>query len=164
MPGDLRQGPDIAQSTTGNLGSIPDISKVTLRQLLEDVKDSEGEAFFQQATSRAKKAKARASVAFDADGKAVIEFFSTADASTAPHELYHVFRREMAQTAADPRASERARRDWATIEAFVGAKPGQAWTRKMEEKFASAGQTTKERSEMRQSYQMVQRELATKHF
>ncbi|MBB5143958.1 hypothetical protein [Desulfovibrio intestinalis] len=82
----------------------------------------------------------RAAVTFDADGKAVIEFFATSDFSSAPHELYHVFRREMAQTAAHPEAPARVREDWAKIEEFVGAEPGQKWTREMEEKFARAGE------------------------
>ena len=47
MPGDLRQGPGIAQNATGKLGSTPGISKISLRSLLEDVNDSEGNRFFQ---------------------------------------------------------------------------------------------------------------------
>lgn len=49
MPGDLRQGPGIAQNATGKLGSTPGISEISLRSLLEDVNDSEGQAFFQPA-------------------------------------------------------------------------------------------------------------------
>lgn len=84
----------------------------------------------------------RARVTFDAaeGGRAVIEFFSAADASSAPHELYHIFRREMAESAARPDAPQRVREDWARIEEFVGAEPGQTWTRAMEEKFARAGE------------------------
>ena len=86
--------------------------------------------------------EARARVTFDAaeGGRAVIEFFSAADASSAPHELYHIFRREMAESAARPDAPQRVREDWAHIEEFVGAEPGQTWTREMEEKFARAGE------------------------
>lgn len=86
--------------------------------------------------------EARARVTFDAaeGGRAVIEFFSAADASSAPHELYHIFRREMAESAARPDAPQRVREDWARIEEFVGAEPGQTWTREMEEKFARAGE------------------------
>lgn len=85
---------------------------------------------------------ARARVTFDAaeGGRAIIEFFSAADASSAPHELYHIFRREMAESAARPDAPQRVREDWARIEEFVGAEPGQTWTRAMEEKFARAGE------------------------
>lgn len=86
--------------------------------------------------------EARARVTFDAaeGGRAVIKFFSAADASSAPHELYHIFRREMAESAARPDAPQRVREDWARIEEFVGAEPGQTWTREMEEKFARAGE------------------------
>lgn len=82
----------------------------------------------------------RAAVNFDTDGKSVIQFFSSSDFSSAPHELYHVFRREMAQTAAHPDAPARVREGWAKMEEFVGAEPGQTWTREMEEKFARAGE------------------------
>ena len=76
----------------------------------------------------------------DANGKAVITFFASADFSSAPHELYHVFRRDLADAAREPAASPRVREQWAKIEAFVGAKPGEAWTREMEEQFARAGE------------------------
>ena len=82
----------------------------------------------------------RAQVNFDANGKAVITFFASADFSSAPHELYHVFRRDLADAAREPAASPRVREQWAKIEAFVGAKPGEAWTREMEEQFARAGE------------------------
>lgn len=82
----------------------------------------------------------RASVNFDSDGKSVVQFFGSSDFSSAPHELYHVFRREMAQTAAHLDAPARVREGWAKMEEFVGAEPGQTWTREMEEKFARAGE------------------------
>ena len=46
----------------------------------------------------------------------------------------------MAESAARPDAPQRVREDWARIEEFVGADPGQAWTREMEETFARAGE------------------------
>nr|DAG73924.1 MAG TPA: crystallin beta/gamma motif-containing protein [Caudoviricetes sp.] len=83
----------------------------------------------------------RARVTFGAeDGRAVIEFFKSADVTSAPHELYHIFRREIEQTAKAEGASERSKQMWRRIEEFVGAEPGQAWTREMEEKFARAGE------------------------
>lgn len=82
----------------------------------------------------------RARVDFDADGRAVISFFRSSDFSSAPHELYHIFRRELAETALAPDASPDARERWAKIEEFVGAEPGRAWTGEMEEKFARAGE------------------------
>ncbi|WP_418764643.1 hypothetical protein [Mailhella sp.] len=83
----------------------------------------------------------RARVTFGAeDGRAVIEFFKSADVTSAPHELYHIFRREIEQTAKAEGASERSKQMWRRIEEFVGAEPGQVWTREMEEKFARAGE------------------------
>lgn len=79
-------------------------------------------------------------VAFLDDGKAVIEFFKSADASTAPHELYHVYRRVMEKYSADANASPRMKDDWIAACEFVGARPGEAWTTEMEEKFARAGE------------------------
>lgn len=82
----------------------------------------------------------RAAVNFDADGKALMSFFASADPTSAPHELYHIFRREMAQTAADAAAPPHVREDWRKVLDFVGAEEGQAWTRDMEERFARAGE------------------------
>ncbi len=84
----------------------------------------------------------RGHVMFNAteDGRAVIEFFKSADASTAPHELYHIFRREMEKTANTEGVSERAREMWRQVCDFVGAKEGEKWTVEMEEKFARAGE------------------------
>lgn len=79
-------------------------------------------------------------VMFDAEtGRAVVTFFRSADASTAPHELFHIFRREMEHTAIAADGSAHAKEQWRRINEFVGAKEGQAWTEEMEEKFANAG-------------------------
>ena len=105
-----------------------------LQALLAVVKSSGvgGDTLFQNVS--------RARVDFGADGKAVIEFFNSSDFTSAPHELYHIFRRELAETATAPDASPRTREQWAKIEEFVGAKPGRTWARDMEEKFARAGE------------------------
>lgn len=83
--------------------------------------------------------QARGAVSFD-EGKAVITFFQNSDATTAPHEMFHIFRREMAEAAHMPGASDAIRTRYAQMEDFVGAKPGKAWTRSQEEKFARAGE------------------------
>jgi len=83
--------------------------------------------------------RARGAVSFD-EGKAVITFFQNSDATTAPHEMFHIFRREMADAAHAPGASDTIRARYAQMEDFVGAKPGKAWTRSQEEKFARAGE------------------------
>ncbi len=82
----------------------------------------------------------RGQVQFDAEtGRAVVTFFQSADVSTAPHELFHIFRREMERTALAADGSAHAREQWRKACEFVGAKDGQAWSREMEEKFADAG-------------------------
>jgi len=74
------------------------------------------------------------------DGRAVISFFQNSDLTSAPHELFHIFRREMAETAADPHATTLARSQWQRIQDFAGAKQGGIWTPEMEERFARAGE------------------------
>ena len=82
----------------------------------------------------------RGQVQFDAEtGRAVVTFFQSADVSTAPHELFHIFRREMERTALAADGSAHAREQWRKACEVVGAKDGQAWSREMEEKFANAG-------------------------
>lgn len=82
----------------------------------------------------------RASVTFEEEGRAVIRFFSSVDPTSAPHELYHIFRRELAETAADATAPARVREDWRAIEEFVESRPGEAWDVFQEERFAKAGE------------------------
>lgn len=82
----------------------------------------------------------RASISWSEDSKAIISFLQNPDASSVPHELFHLFRREMAETAASPTASEAIRTRYAQIEEFVGAQPGKKWTTAQEEKFARAGE------------------------
>jgi len=83
---------------------------------------------------------ARGAVLFRKDGRTVVQFFKAADFATAPHEMYHLFRREMERTAMLADAPARVREDWAKVLDFAGAEPGKAWTRAMEEKFARAGE------------------------
>ena len=82
----------------------------------------------------------KASVHFEAGGKAVVSFFENADASSAPHELFHIFRREFAETASQGNAPEHLRRDLQAIEDFLGVKSGEVPSVKMEEEFASLGE------------------------
>ena len=83
----------------------------------------------------------RARVSFgEADAYALVEFFKSADPSTAPHEMYHIFRRIMADMYDDPNASEASRERYRKACEFVGAEPGKAWTRAQEEMFARAGE------------------------
>lgn len=83
--------------------------------------------------------QARGAVSFDG-GRAVITFFQNSDATTTPHEMFHIFRREMAEAAKLPGASDAIRARYAQMEDFVGVKSGRPWTRSQEEKFARAGE------------------------
>ena len=74
------------------------------------------------------------------DGKAVVTFFKNADASTLPHEMFHIFRRELADTASREGASPQSKDMWARVCEFVGAKEGEKWTVEQEEMFARAGE------------------------
>jgi len=83
----------------------------------------------------------RGSVTFrPEDGKAVITFFKNTDASTLPHEMFHIFRRELAETAGMEGSSPQSRDMWAKVCEFVGAKEGEKWTVEQEEMFARAGE------------------------
>jgi len=74
------------------------------------------------------------------DGRALIEIFKAADATSPPHELYHLFRRQMAESASDPNAPQRVKDMYRQACEFVGAEPGKPWTVEQEEKFARAGE------------------------
>lgn len=83
----------------------------------------------------------RARVTFgEADAYAMVEFFKAADPSSAPHEMYHIFRRIMSEMYDDPNASEASRERYRKACEFVGAEPGKVWTREQEEMFARAGE------------------------
>lgn len=83
----------------------------------------------------------RARVSFgEKDAYAVVEFFKAADPSSAPHEMYHIFRRIMSELYDDPRASEASKERYRKACEFVGAEPGKVWTPEQEEKFARAGE------------------------
>ena len=86
-------------------------------------------------------ASPRAAVNFKEDGKAIASFFKSADITSAGHEIYHIFRREFAETAASTDAPASVKRDWDSIAEYVGAEDGKPWTREMEEKFARAGES-----------------------
>lgn len=124
-----------ASIANGPVGQTPDNALQVQEAFESTLKQERGEG----KPSSGEKAP-RARVDFDADGRAMITFFKASDFSSAPHELYHIFRRDLAEAALDPNASPRAREQWAKIEEFVGAKPGQTWTTAMEEKFAQSGE------------------------
>lgn len=75
------------------------------------------------------------------ENQAVVHFFEAKDLSTAPHEIFHIFRRVLENMATREGASLKVRQDWALACEFVGAKVGEGWTREQEEKWADAGLT-----------------------
>ncbi|MBP8291321.1 MAG: DEAD/DEAH box helicase family protein, partial [Caldilineaceae bacterium] len=83
-------------------------------------------------------ATARGAAEFLDDGRAILRGLEAPDVSTAVHEMAHVFRRDLAAVA---RMDERAAADMLTLNKWVGLKPGQAWTREMEEQFARGFET-----------------------
>lgn len=92
MPGDLRQPPDLAE-TSGKTGSNPGISKITLRRLLEGVKDHKGNRFLQGS---------RGAVSFGASGDSITSIFKDAsDPSTPIHEGAHIFINDLIRVVAD---------------------------------------------------------------
>ena len=80
----------------------------------------------------------RGATHFGPDGKALIQLFKHANASTIIHELGHVARRSLADLARSGQAPEQVAADWRTMARFVGADPADPWTVAQEEKFAEA--------------------------
>ena len=134
-----------ARNTQSRMSMTLEERLASLASETEDVAREE-QIFFENTIRAAMAEEAppgpKAAVTFDAaeDAKAIISFFQSADVTSAPHEIYHIFRRELAETAMAEGASEKSRQMWRQACEFVGAEPGQAWTREMEEKFAMAGE------------------------
>jgi len=82
----------------------------------------------------------RARTRWNPNGKAVVDFFQTTDLTSAPHEMFHIFRRMVADAAEDPNAAANVKSHWDTIRDFVGAKENSPLSVEMEEKFARAGE------------------------
>jgi hypothetical protein len=82
----------------------------------------------------------RGATQFAQDGQALIHFFEAKNLSTAPHEVYHVFRRVLEDMAGHPNAPQWVKDDWSRACEFVGAEVGQRWTPEQEEKWARAGE------------------------
>lgn len=72
------------------------------------------------------------------EAKGIIRFFQSADISSAGHEIGHSLRRVLELGANMDNAPDFVRQDWEAACAFVGAKPGAAWTVEQEEKFADS--------------------------
>ena len=139
MPGDLRQGPGIARNATGKLDSTPDISEISLRSLLEDVKDSAGRFFFHAADGDP--TNARGAIVFrPEDGQALIALFKgKRDISTVIHEgAGHFFLENLRDAAQQPNAPAWVRDGWRDAAKAIGADADAAKTVPVDahEKFA----------------------------
>ena len=92
MPTTTYQKRDVEQSPSGSSVNI-NAHEYSLRSLLEDVNDSEGNPFFQQQ---------RGAVSFGPDGKSVTSIFKDAsDLSTPIHEGAHVFINDLIRVVMD---------------------------------------------------------------
>lgn len=71
-------------------------------------------------------------------GETLIRLFASADLSTFLHEAGHYFLEVTANLAARPQAPQSLKDDMATINDFIGVKPGERPTREQHETFARA--------------------------
>lgn len=78
----------------------------------------------------------RGAVSFLKDGQAIIRLFQSADPSTIPHEVSHIFRRDLQELAEMEGADDQLQADWRAAQEWVGAQPGQDWTTAQEEQWA----------------------------
>jgi hypothetical protein len=78
-------------------------------------------------------------VRFSKTGQAIISFFEAKDLTTAPHEIWHIFRRDLEDLGTSEGATHQAREDWRLACEYVGVKVGEKWNRQQEEKWAKAG-------------------------
>ena len=93
MPVDLFAPPPDLAEASGKMAPTTGISEISLRSLLEDVNDSEGNSFFQQQ---------RGAVSFGPSGKSITSIFKDAsDPSTPIHEGAHVFINDLIRVVMD---------------------------------------------------------------
>ena len=87
-------------------------SKISIRDLLKNVKDSNGDRYFRQEDLAEQ--QYRASVTFQ-DGKSLVSMMKTADRSSFLHESGHIFLKDMADFINSGKASEQDIADWNTL-------------------------------------------------
>ncbi len=145
---------DINQSPAGNSDTLrksgvnrpsAGIHEYSLRSLLEDVNDSEGNPFFQpEALFHADSAKPRGGIRQMADGRYIVGLFKKADASTILHETAHFWLEELREASKLETAPEWVGEAWGKLqkaydfEGLVDGKDGKsvaAWT-SIQERFA----------------------------
>ena len=96
----------------------PDISEINIRTLLEGVKDSQGQEFFQGYAG---------SMSSMADGGYLIKLFNKANLSTLLHETGHVFLAEMKLAVTSGIADKAMIEDYGKLQAWLASaeKPGE---------------------------------------
>lgn len=110
MPVDLFAPPPDLAEASGKMAPTTGISEISLRSLLEDVNDSEGNSFFQQQ---------RGAVSFGPSGKSITSIFKDAsDPSTPIHEGAHVFINDLIRVVMDGSriAEQRYARDFTSVQ------------------------------------------------
>ncbi|MCB1885899.1 MAG: hypothetical protein KDG89_18270, partial [Geminicoccaceae bacterium] len=116
-PGPTADTPATPAGTSREGSPNPTAGVLKVRTLLEGVKDDAGDPYFQ----RTPEGQPRGSITFHEDGRAVIELFETADASTVVHEGAHLFTRMLEDLA--PHSAEVAA-DLGVLKAWTGAGDG----------------------------------------
>lgn len=130
MPAILKKLDPQAKVSTGQLigkdGELDDVWRVEFTDKLKE-KILEGLPYFQDDN--------RGSILFEKN-ETIIKLFSTADASTLFHESGHYFLNMQGKLAAMSDSTPQQREDYEATLKFLGAKPGEKFTRKQHEKFA----------------------------
>lgn len=138
MSGGIRLGHTSKKTSKLEPGSAPNISDISISQLIKDVNDSEGQVYLQKQGENS----FRARTDFLGDGVTRIVFSDKADASSAIHEFQHVFIQQAQQILsmpldqiADADLRNQLEVDFRTLEEWAGVKDGQ-WTVEAHEKVA----------------------------
>ena len=111
-------------------GLVPGHS-LTITPELRDAAVDQGFPLFE----RAGEGGPRGSITMS-DGKAEVNLFTKANASTFPHESAHLWLDEMARDAADAGAPQQVKDDFQTVLDWLGAKDAASITDKQHEQFA----------------------------
>lgn len=97
-------------------GNVERSSAITVRQMLEGVKDGKGKNYFQFQ----KNEQAKGQLGVTKDGRYVISLFAKADLSTLVHETAHIFKEEMERLREAGLADEALLRDMDTLDTWLG--------------------------------------------
>lgn len=82
----------------------------------------------------------KGSLSFTDQHKAIITFFQSADLSTAPHEIFHLFLEDLRDTALTPGVPDQIKKDFQTTLDWLGVKSWDEITTAHKERWARAGE------------------------